>query len=109
MISLHLFEIEIYFTNEAVFPEYNSSAGTLGVFLAPDENNEEMVQHLRQKAKRWKSNIQSGHLNIHEAFLVLVRIILRSLLYHLPVLILTEEECSYTKVPFISTVLALMA
>ena len=62
-----------------------------------------MVQHLRQKAKQWKSNIQSSHLNILEAFLALVGIILRCLLYHSPVLILTEEKCSYIKIPFIST------
>ena len=53
-----------------------------------------MVDRLRQKAEEWWSNVRSGHLNRHEAWLALNSTIMRSLLYPLPALTLTKEQCT---------------
>ena len=49
------------------------------------------------------SNIQSNHLNRHKVWLAPNSTILRSLLYPLPVPIITEEEYNYIIAPVIST------
>ena len=72
------------------------SSCILGVELATDGNNDVMVDSLRQKAEEWRSNVRSGHLNRHEAWLALNSTIMRSLLYPRPALTLTEEQ--YTKI-----------
>ena len=82
--------------------ECNMSSCTLGVELAPDGNNDAMVASLRQKAEEWGSNVRSGHLNRHEAWLALNSTIMRSLLYPLPALTLTEEQCTKIMAPVIA-------
>jgi len=82
--------------------QHDESACTLGVHLAPDGNNDTMVNTLRQKAEEWKANIQSGHLNRHEAWLALNSTIMKSLLYPLPALTLTEAQCTKIMAPVIS-------
>ena len=82
--------------------EYNESSCTLGVELAPDGNNDAMVTKLRQKAEEWQSNIQCGHLNRHEAWLALNSTVMRSLLYPLPALTLTEEQCTRIMAPVVT-------
>ena len=42
--------------------ESHKGRETLGVFLCPDDNNKEAVHALAEKAKRWRDNIHSGHL-----------------------------------------------
>ena len=74
--------------------ECNVSSCTLGVELAPDGNNDSMIDRLRQKAEEWGSNVRSGHLNRHESWLALNSTIMRSLLYPLPALTLTEDQCT---------------
>ena len=61
-----------------------------------------MVNTLRQKAEEWKPNIQSGHLNRLEAWLALNSTIMKSLLYPLPALTLTEAQCTKIMAPVIS-------
>ena len=61
--------------------EATHSLCTLGVHLAPDGNNSEMVETLRKKVEKWKANIQAGFLNRHEAWPAMNSIILKSLLY----------------------------
>ena len=82
--------------------QYNESACTLGVHLAPDGNNDAMVNTLRQKAEEWKANIQAGYLNRHKAWLALNTTVMKSLLYPLPALTLTEAQCAKIMAPVIS-------
>ena len=70
--------------------------------FSSDGNNDAMVDTLRQKAEEWKSNIQSGHLNCHEIWLALNSIIMKNMLYPLPALTLTEEQCTKIMAPVIS-------
>ena len=82
--------------------QHNESACTLGVQLVPGGNNSAMVDTLRQKAEEWKSNIQSGHLNCHEAWLVALNLtIMKRLLYPPLALTLMEEQCTKIMVPVI--------
>jgi hypothetical protein len=43
--------------------EVSDSKCTLGVYLAPDDNNKEAVRQLRLKSEEWCAYIKSGHLN----------------------------------------------
>jgi hypothetical protein len=68
---------------------------TLGVHLAPDDNNKDAISHLRRKAETWQEYITTGHLNRQDACFVMETTIMRSLLYPLPALTLTEKECNH--------------
>ena len=66
---------------------------TLGVTLAPDGNNKDIVQALLEKASEWADLIQSGHpLLREEAWRALNSTILKGLEYPLLATTLTEEE-----------------
>ena len=49
----------------------NIGKETLGVFLAPDGNNDEVVKQLRKKTEKWAKLITNGYLNPTEAWLAL--------------------------------------
>lgn len=72
---------------------------TLGVHLAPDGNNVDAVRHLRRKAEEWSDYINTGHLNKTDAWLATESTILKSLLYPLAALTLTDKECSHIIAP----------
>jgi hypothetical protein len=72
---------------------------TLGVHLAPDGNNVSAIHHLRRKAEEWRDHIKTGHLNKRDAWLATETTIMRSLLYPLPALTLTEKECNHIMAP----------
>ena len=72
---------------------------TLGVFLAPDGNNNEMLQQLRNKSDKWAQSIIKGHLSPTEAWLALETTIMKSISYSLPALTLTEKQCQFIMAP----------
>jgi hypothetical protein len=72
---------------------------TLGVHLAPDGNNSAAISHLRKNAEEWKAYITTGHLNKKDAWLATESTIVKSLLYPLPALTLTEKDCTYIMAP----------
>jgi hypothetical protein len=72
---------------------------TLGVHLAPDGTNDSAIQHLRRKAEVWRDYIKTGHLTKKDAWLATETTIMRSLLYPLPALTLTEKECNHIIAP----------
>jgi hypothetical protein len=66
---------------------------TLGVILAPDGNNQAMVEALVSKASEWRDHIQTGFLNAQDSHLALHSMILKTLQYPLPALTLSEKDC----------------
>ena len=66
---------------------------TLGVFLAPDGNNDAAVTHLRNKTEEWQEQIRTSHLQKHEAWYALTSMIWKTIEYPLPALTLTYDEC----------------
>ena len=72
---------------------------TLGVYLAPDGSCKEATAVLRKKADRWRNNIQVGKLPPHEAWQCVSSTILKTLMYPLPALTMTESECNHVFAP----------
>ena len=66
---------------------------TLGVFLAPDGSNNEMIQELTDKATKWADLIRVGHLNRYDAKTATQTTIMKSLQYPLPALTLSKTQC----------------
>ena len=66
---------------------------TLGVFLAPDGSNNEMVRELTEKATKWADLIRAGHLNRDDAKTATNTTIMKSLQYPLPALSLSKKQC----------------
>ena len=79
--------------------EANKGRCTLGVFLAPDGNNQEAIQDLRQKSESWRDHIRSGHLIPSEARLATDTTIMKSLEYPLLALTITDKECKTIMAP----------
>ena len=65
---------------------------TLGVTLAPDGNNIDLVTSLEDKANEWADLILTGHLQKEEAWRAMQSTIIRSLEYPLVATTLTEIE-----------------
>ena len=86
--------------------EAHEGQETLGVFLAPDGNNESAHQKLCDKSKSWSDYVLSGHLTATEARLALETTIMRTLSYPLPALTLTEAECTKIMKPILDAILA---
>ena len=63
---------------------------TLGVFLAPDGNNEDMLQYLIQKAQEWSEQMRVGQLGRDEIWRALQTTIMKTIEY--PLLSTTLEE-----------------
>ena len=65
---------------------------TLGVTLAPDGNNVDLVAALEDKANTWADLILSGHLQKEEAWRAMQSTIIRGLEYPLVATTLTEAK-----------------
>lgn len=87
-----------------ILPQYSphEAQETLGVYLAPDGNNNKQRQILRLKAETWKEHISVGHLNRQEAWYALDSTIYQSLKYPLPALTMTKEECTKIMAPVLA-------
>jgi hypothetical protein len=71
----------------------------LGVYLAPDGNNKQQVQYLRDKAQHWADSITSHYTNREEVWTALHRTIPFAMSYSLPASTLSEEECKFIMAP----------
>lgn len=65
---------------------------TLGVILAPDGNNNDVVEAMTKKAEVWANLIYTGHLQREEVWRALNSTIIKSLEYPLTATTLTAEE-----------------
>jgi hypothetical protein len=83
--------------------EVSTSKCTLGVFLAPDGNNNEAIKQMRKKSEEWSTYIKTGHLNKQDAWLATESTIMKTLLYPLAALTLTEKECNHIIAPVLDT------
>ena len=67
---------------------------TLGIPQAPDRNIKDSTKCLRYKAKVWANKVRADHLPKEESWLCMNSSITRSLVWTLPVLCLSEKECT---------------
>ena len=80
---------------------HTESLKTLGVFLAPDGNNDDEVKYLRALAEKYAVKLQKGYLSKQEVYMAFKQNISKSIQYPLPALTLTEAECTYVNAPIV--------
>ena len=85
--------------------EPSKASETLGVFLAPDGNNEAAKASLLEKATLWSELVHKGHLTADDVMLAMDTTIIQSLQYPLPALTLTEKECTSIMAPVLEVAL----
>lgn len=64
----------------------------LGVFLAPDGNDQRQIDYLMDKSIHLGECIRAGHVQKHEAWISLQTMAMKSIEYPLPALNLSEEQ-----------------
>ncbi len=77
----------------------------LGVFLAPDGNNQRQIAKMKTKASQFGEKIRAGHVEKHQAWLAMTLMATKSLEYPLPALTLSEKECTEIMWPLLKNIL----
>ena len=72
---------------------------TLGVPQVPDGNYVDAVAYLRNKSDEWADKVRIGHLLKKEAWLCMNITIIRSLVWPLPALCISEKDCKHILTP----------
>ena len=81
---------------------------TLGVWQAPDGNEEEQTKQLTQKAKTWSNNIRKGFLSREDVAFGVQTSLYPSITYGLMATAMTETQCRQIFKPVRANVLAPM-
>jgi len=66
---------------------------TLGVFLAPDGNNEQQFKKMLLAATKWADGLRTGTISKNDVWIALQSTILRTLAYPLAALRLSKSQC----------------
>jgi hypothetical protein len=88
--------------------EAHEAQETLGVFLAPDGNHRAQIAKMLQVSQKWADAMRSGCLSRSDVRLSLISTIWKTLLYPLPALNLTKEECEKLMAPILQYCLPAM-
>jgi len=83
----------------------NEAHRTLGVMLAPDDNNKGQVARMMSTAQKFGDNVRVGFIRGYDILHALNSTVMRSLIYALPAVTLLEEECTKIMVPILKNVL----
>ena len=65
---------------------------TLGVYLAPDGNEDAQIEYLKQRIAQWVENVRTNHIAKHHAMLALNTTIYKTLEYPVPSLTITSRQ-----------------
>ena len=77
----------------------------LGVFLAPDGNDQRQFDYLMDKSIHLRECIRTGHVQKHEAWLSMKTMALKSIEYPLPALNLSQKQLKTIMWPILSNFL----
>jgi len=80
----------------------NEARRTLGVWLAPDRNNDEEYKHLLDKANLWKNNKVTTKIPCMAADFSLHQVLLPKLRYPLIAMTLSEKQCQIIMKPIMT-------
>ena len=83
----------------------NESHRILGVILAPDDNNKLQVSRMKDISLTLGDNIRVGFIRGFDMFHALNSTMMRSLVYALPAVTLTEEQCTNIMAPILKNVI----
>ena len=70
----------------------NEAQEMLGVRLAPDGNQQDQVQAMKEKMNLYAERVRTGHLNRHEAWISLTMVTMKAMEYMMPAMTLSPEE-----------------
>ena len=73
----------------------------LGVFLAPDGNNDKQLEEFLSKSKKMQNCLNQGHLCRYEAWTALTRVSTKSLEYPLPAMTFSKHQCRQYMTPLL--------
>ena len=65
---------------------------TLGVMLAPDDNNKSQVKRMRQIFSKFGDRVRAGYIQGEDLLLILTSTVMRSLAWPLPEITLTNQQ-----------------
>jgi len=85
--------------------ETDEAEETLGIFIAPDGNRRRQVEKMITQGKEWVGNMKVGRLSRSEVWIAWQSTIWRTLVYPLPALNLTQQECSAIMAPILQFLL----
>jgi len=74
---------------------------TLGVFLAPDGNNEQQFKKMLSAATKWADGLRTGTISKNDVWIALQSTILRTLAYPLAALRLSKSQCEAILAPIL--------
>jgi len=81
--------------------EVSEAQETLGVYLAPDGNHQAQIKKMITAAQKWADAMRSGSISRLDVHLSLISTIWRTLLYPLPALNLSKEDCEKIMSPIL--------
>jgi hypothetical protein len=81
---------------------------SLGVRTTPDGNNKQQVEYMRSIAEEWQDKIRTGHLTHYEAWTALTTRVMRTLLYAVAAMNLTEKQSAHIMAPILTSSLNAM-
>jgi hypothetical protein len=73
--------------------ETHDAQETLGIFLAPDGNTFQQQEKMKEASLKWADCMRTGRISRDDAWLAFYSTVWKTLLYPLPALNLTREEC----------------
>ena len=85
--------------------EPSEARETLGVWIAPDGNQQAQFTSLVDKSNSWAGRIQSGRLTLTESWISLNSGILKSLEYSLMATSLSKQQCKAVMAPILQAIL----
>jgi len=85
--------------------EVNWAEETLGIHIVPDGNRCQQVEKIINIAKEWVAKMKEGKLSRTEIWLAVQLTVWRTLIYPLPALNLTKQECEQIMAPILNFVL----
>ena len=77
----------------------NEAQKMLGVWLAPDGNNDKQVVEMRKTTVKWAEKVRTGCIDRRDAWQALTLTVMKKLEYPLQALTLTEKECDFIMAP----------
>ena len=75
----------------------------LGVWLAPDGNNDKQIEEMRASNVMWAEKVRTGVIDRRDAWQALTLTVMKKLEYPLIALTLTEKDCIYIMAPILES------
>ena len=99
-----------YLNHPHIIERYEANRGFkgLGIFEAPDGNNNDQLNYMKDKIQNWTNKLSATFISCSAASLALSSTIMATIKYALPSTTYTEKECDALTIPLFKTILPKM-